>query len=102
MTYGYDVMLGVKMTQHSHSNDLEVMTHTLYESPYDSLLRDGWVYHPEGFPMFSYYLFYISVQNSSLDGDLDSNQNSIVPLVNLCTYATLDHFHTVLQTQINL
>ena len=40
MTHSYDVMMGVKMAQHSHSYDLEVMTHTLYESQYDALQRD--------------------------------------------------------------
>ena len=47
------------MTEHSHSYDSEVMTHTLYESQYDSLPRDECVYYPEGFPMFAYYLSYM-------------------------------------------
>ena len=78
------------------------MTHTLYKSQYDSLPRDGWVYHPEEFHMFCYDLLNTLVQNSSLDRELDSNKNCRVPLVNLCTYGTLDNFHTLLQTKINL
>ena len=51
------------------------MTQTLYESQYDSLARDGCVYYSEGFPVFAYDLFYISVQISSLDRELDINKN---------------------------
>ena len=88
------------MTEASHRYDSDIMTHTLYELQYDSLPRDRWVYYPTGFPVLSYYLFYISVQNSSLYRELDSNKNFGVPLVNLCTYSTLDDFHASLQTNM--
>ena len=94
MPHSYDVIHSSQMTEHSHSYNQEVMTHTLYESQYDSLPRDVWVYYAEGFHVFSYDLFYISVENSSLDGELDSNKNCRVRVVNLCTYSTLDHFQT--------
>ena len=51
------------------------MTYAVYELHHDSLLRDRCVYYPGGFAMFAYYLFYISVENSSIDTELDSNQN---------------------------
>ena len=64
-----------QMTYDSHSYDSEVMTHTVYESQYDLLPRDVYVYYSEGFAMFSYYLFNNTVQNSWLDREVDGNKN---------------------------
>ena len=58
------MMLLVRRPQYSNSDDSQIMPNTLHESVYNSLLRDRQVCYLDGFPTFSYYLFYILERES--------------------------------------